>query len=379
MNINPKVHTESQIEVEWRCSIIFLAGNDSSRLGAYLSYLSRMALLSDYELIIINDQGMEIDEKALRELLPTLKVLNVDRPLRQEQLFDGGAMAAKGKYLLFIRKLISFDKLVLEESINDLESSKETVSISANKNFVLVERPFYLEVKEFGRLLQDERVGVIEGSCGRKGGSIQTSSTIRAAIQAGILKSWFAINGDKTLRLNYDLDQESLVFDLGGYKGQWASDIFAKYCCTIHCFEPVEGFAKNIETRFAKNEKIFVHHFGLSNADKKVKISHNATASSIFRGEGKEEIRLVKAIDFMSQYNINRIDLMKVNIEGGEYDLCEHLIEAGFVKNIANFQIQFHDFVPNAKDRMKEIQKSLEKTHKLTYQYEFVWENWKLR
>jgi len=30
---------------------------------------------------------------------------------------------------------------------------------------------------------------------------------------------WFAVNGDQTLRLNYDLDANSLVFDLGGYKG----------------------------------------------------------------------------------------------------------------------------------------------------------------
>ena len=193
------------------------------------------------------------------------------------------------------------------------------------------------------------------------------------------VKPWFAINGDKTLRLDYRLDQESNVFDLGGYDGQWTSDIFAKYCCTIHCFEPVEAYAKNIETRFAKNEKIIVHRFGISNAGKKVKISHNGTGSSIFRGKGKEEIQLVKAFDFMIQNNINRIDLMKINIEGAEYDLLDHLIETGFVKNIVNLQIQFHDFVPNAKERMRSIQKSLVKTHKLTYQYEFVWENWELR
>jgi len=193
------------------------------------------------------------------------------------------------------------------------------------------------------------------------------------------VEPWFANSGDKTLRLNYDLDQESVVFDLGGYEGQWASDIFAKYRCTIYCFEPVKPFAKNIEARFSKNDKIRVYQFGLSDTDKKVKISHSASASSIYRGGGVEEIRLVRAIDFMARNNIGKIDLMKVNIEGAEYDLLEHLIEAGFVKSIFNIQIQFHDFVVNAKERMRNIQKSLEKTHELTYQYEFVWENWKLK
>ena len=56
---------------------------------------------------------------------------------------------------------------------------------------------------------------------------------------------WFKIQGDKTLRLNYNLNDASLVFDLGGYEGQWSSDIFSKYCCFINrkwndfCFHPL--------------------------------------------------------------------------------------------------------------------------------------------
>ena len=80
----------------------------------------------------------------------------------------------------------------------------------------------------------------------------------------------------------------------------------------------------------------------------------------------------------MSKHNIKKIDLITINIEGSEYDLLEHLIETGFVKNIGNIQIQFHNFVPNATERMHSIQNNLAKTHKLTYQSEFVWENWQL-
>jgi len=56
---------------------------------------------------------------------------------------------------------------------------------------------------------------------------------------------WHNIDGDRTLRLNYDmLDEKSIVLDIGGYKGDWASSIFSKYCCTIHVFEPVSYFAE---------------------------------------------------------------------------------------------------------------------------------------
>ena len=45
-----------------------------------------------------------------------------------------------------------------------------------------------------------------------------------------------------------------------------------------------------------------------------------------------------------------------------------------------NLQIQFHDFIiDNAEERMKNIQNKLSKTHEITYQYNFVWENWKIK
>ena len=191
---------------------------------------------------------------------------------------------------------------------------------------------------------------------------------------------WFSDNGDRTLRLQYDLDSTAIVFDLGGYEGQWASDIFSMYCCYIHIFEPVEKFATNIEKRFSKNNKIFVHKFGLSNMNQKKQIFIDADSSSTFTTKASnDEINLIKAIDFIKEYAIEHIELIKINIEGGEYDLLEHLLESEFIENIYNIQVQFHDFVPSAESRMNKIQQELSKTHFLTYNYPFVWENWQIK
>ena len=191
---------------------------------------------------------------------------------------------------------------------------------------------------------------------------------------------WFRNQGDKTLRLDYNLNEKSIVFDLGGYEGQWASDIYSKYCCRIYIFEPVPEFAQNIKQRFLKNPKISVHHFGLAGETCKEILCVSADGSSVFKQSSNSvEITLLKAIDFLNENNIHHIDLMKINIEGGEYSLLEHLIETGFVKQIDNMQVQFHDFVPNAEQRMIEIQQKIATTHNLTYQYKFVWENWKIK
>lgn len=145
-------NTETQVEAAVRCSIILAAGSDFSKLSAYLLFLSEARLPLDHELVVINDRGLKIDEKQLTTLLPTLKVLHTDGLLSQEQLFHTGAMAAKGKFLLFVRGFVKFDKLLLEESIKDLENSGEKMSISANGNFVLAERFHCANVGEFGEL-----------------------------------------------------------------------------------------------------------------------------------------------------------------------------------------------------------------------------------
>lgn len=199
-------------------------------------------------------------------------------------------------------------------------------------------------------------------------------------IQAIRCAPWFADNGDKILRLDYDLNSESIVFDLGGYEGQWTSDIFSKYVCNIYVFEPYHKYAEDIKKRFSKNKKIKIFEFGLSKKDEKLELNISDDGSSVFKGSGEiSQIYLKDAVTFFKDYNINHIDLLKINIEGGEYDFLERIIENEIVKHINNIQVQFHDFVPNAESRMKAIQQKLSLTHYTTYSYEFVWENWKLK
>lgn len=192
-------------------------------------------------------------------------------------------------------------------------------------------------------------------------------------------KKWIKDKGSETLRLDYDeLDEHSIVFDIGGYKGQWSSDIFSEYLCQIYIFEPIREYASAIKKRFKKNSKIHVYFFGLSDKNKKTGIAVEEDSSSIYKkGQKSAEIEIVNIVEFLKSNNIQHIDLMKINIEGVEYDLLDTLIQSGFIRNIRNIQVQFHDFVENAESRMKKVQSELSKTHKLTYQYLFVFENWK--
>ncbi len=208
---------------------------------------------------------------------------------------------------------------------------------------------------------------------------LRLSRAIWRAPQDRRVEAWVRDGGDRTLRLDYDLDENSIVFDLGGYEGQWASDVFARYRCAVHVFEPVPEFAERIAARFTRNPRILLHRFALAAEHGAATITVDADRSSLHGGAGRPvPIALVRADDFLREHRIVRVDLMKINIEGGEYDLLEHLIEAGLVPRIRDLQVQFHDFVEDAARRMAAIQRRLAETHAPTYQYPFVWENWRL-
>jgi hypothetical protein len=87
---------------------------------------------------------------------------------------------------------------------------------------------------------------------------------------------------------------------------------------------------------------------------------------------------MVNINEFIKENNISNIDLLKLNIEGSEYDLLDSLIENNNLSNIKNLQIQFHRNVINCSQRRESIRKELTKSHKLTYDYSFIWESWQI-
>lgn len=191
------------------------------------------------------------------------------------------------------------------------------------------------------------------------------------------LKRFLSEDCDDKLRYEYDLNKSSLVLDLGGFKGQWASDIYSRYNCRILIFEPVKLFACKINERFKNNQNIEVFNLALGATSRIETISLNADGSSVhINTNTKESIQFEDVETFFVSNEIKHIDLMKVNIEGGEYELLTRLVETGIINNIDNLQIQFHDIGIDATTHMDMICNDLAKTHKPTYKYKFVWENW---
>lgn len=190
-------------------------------------------------------------------------------------------------------------------------------------------------------------------------------------------RRWVADRGDGILRLAYPLAASAVVLDVGGYRGDWAAGALERFGCTVHIFEPVPEFMPELEHRFAGRAGAVLHAYGLAGRTRAEVFALAGDGSSALRGGGDVGVWLRKAADVFSELGLERVDLMKVNIEGGEYELLEHLLDTGLIARIEHLQVQFHDFVPGAARRMHAIQQRLALTHALDWQYEFVWESWR--
>ena len=192
---------------------------------------------------------------------------------------------------------------------------------------------------------------------------------------------WIQDNGDKTLRLQYLLEADSVVIDAGGYLGQWTYDINSRYDSIVFVLEPLQDLYPKIEDRFSSNPKVIPLKYAIANKTEELSIAINGDGSSLYN-TSTDAVEIIKCKDvkeFIEENNIDIIDLFKINIEGAEYDLLERLIELELMPKIKNLQIQFHRFIPDCDLRRDSIIAELSKTHERSWNYEWIWENWKLK
>lgn len=190
---------------------------------------------------------------------------------------------------------------------------------------------------------------------------------------------WRRDQGDVRLRLNYPLDSDSVVVDVGGYRGDFADQIHRKFGSHIYLFEPVPQFFELCRLRFADCPDVRCFDYGLSAETGHFAITNEADGSSIAKhgsGTSRQQVIVRRFADVASELAIDHIDLLKVNIEGGEFDLLPHMIDTGWIRHVRYLQVQFHTFVDDAARRRDQIRDRLRRTHAEMWNYPFVWESW---
>lgn len=195
--------------------------------------------------------------------------------------------------------------------------------------------------------------------------------------QSQRIRAWRALSPNERLRYEYDLGPGSTVVDIGGYLGDFATEITARFSARVHVYEPIPKYCDIIERRLGANPKISIVCAGLGDADELMPMCTAGESTSAHQGPADTTVQIRAFDDEMKRLKIEHIDLLKMNIEGGEYALLNHMIDTNWIDRIGNLQVQFHDFVPHAESQRESLRKRLSRTHQATYCVPFVWENWR--
>ena len=172
----------------------------------------------------------------------------------------------------------------------------------------------------------------------------------------------------------YNLNPDSLVMDVGGYKGDFTDYILRRYNSHVNVYEPVKAFYKELILRF-KNRKVKIFNYGLEGHSYAGPISRFEEASSMFYTSFDRKDEKVEIQDVVNEIN-GPVDLLALNCEGGEYGILERLIQTDQIVNVKNILVQFHPFIADCQCRRHTIRETLKRTHKEKYSYDFCWEAW---
>jgi len=188
---------------------------------------------------------------------------------------------------------------------------------------------------------------------------------------------WYADNGEEQYKFLQDLSTSSIVFDLGGYIGEFCTKIQSMYKCDIYSFEPMPQYYEQLSAH--NNIKAF--NFGLGAKTKRINLMCDGVSSrecdpSIINSQSTQ---IIKFDDFLLDNNISHIDLLKINIEGGEYDLLDHILHNQLHLTIKNILVQFHINIPHCEERRNYIRSQLSITHDCIFNYNFIWEQWRIK
>ncbi len=179
--------------------------------------------------------------------------------------------------------------------------------------------------------------------------------------------AWKEAGGDVTFALDWKIDQESLVWEIGGFEGRWAAQMVEKYDCYVDIFEPQGWAVERLRWKFRANEKMTINPFGLWVMDAALPIyNYETDGASLFEHNTHSEVCPFK--DAFGEVDGN-IDVCLMNIEGGEFVLIPYLIGNDLMKHFKYFWCQFHLFVPNSKARIKTIYEKMDETHRVLWDF----------
>ena len=197
------------------------------------------------------------------------------------------------------------------------------------------------------------------------------------------------------------LDCDSIIIELGTYTGNTAKLLANMYKqATVHTFEPVLSFYNEAIASCKENSNVNCYPFGLGTGNYEFTMYLQGEATSMIKQQpinlpiqktfgfkvaspAKQTVSLPTItcqmqdfFEFLRENQISKIDLLYINIEGAEYDLLTYIFSKNFQTQIKHLVVKFHYPSSENNKKISNIFDILSKTHKVDYDYKYMFTRW---
>lgn len=142
-----------------------------------------------------------------------------------------------------------------------------------------------------------------------------------------------------------DIKDKNIVFDIGANVGLFTKFIQTKGAKKVYCFEPNPIATTHLESIFKDDPSVALNYFAVSDKDGEITLNIDDTNSLISSVYSETNTKLTIPChsfeSILNAHNLNHIDLVKMDIEGGEFDIIDNMSKNIFDK-IDTFLIECH-------------------------------------
>lgn len=193
----------------------------------------------------------------------------------------------------------------------------------------------------------------------------------------GPMGEFFRDGGYELLFKYLKLDKESIVIDGGCYLGDFTKEILIRFGSRVLSFEPLKKEYRKLTSKFKNNKLVYLYNKALYDSNKKISVTIDGLNSSLVSSKKNKKKSLVKTLDIVNIFKrFNKIDLLKLNVEGAEYKILLRLNKKKKLNKISSYLIQFHQIHNYQQDIITIRNNFLKQGFKQVFNYNFIWEYW---
>ena len=143
-----------------------------------------------------------------------------------------------------------------------------------------------------------------------------------------------------------NIDNLNVVIDIGANVGLFTKYMLYKNAKKVLCYEPNKSAFNCLSKNYQNNNSVFLNNLAVSTNNDKLRLYldvNNTLVSSAKRNTSDfYDVDSITLKQILTQNNLEKVDLIKIDIEGMEYELIGHMEDDVFNK-VNSFIIEYHD------------------------------------